>query len=97
MILSLIILVFMGRYKSQNCLRNLNSIMLWYDSFLFLYTHTTKSNLMTIEINIRNKEIFASNFFANQNTTTLIILILKVSLILKSYGKRLNLISVIKD
>ena len=52
---------------------------------------------MTIEINIKNKEIFASNFFANQNTTTLIILILKVSLILKSYGKRLNLISVIKD
>ena len=40
---------------------------------------------MLIGINIRNKEIFAVNSFAKENTITSIIMILKVSVTLKIF------------
>ena len=46
---------------------------------------------MTVGINIKNEDVFAWNSFAKQNRTTSIILILKVSVILKNSRKRLNL------
>ena len=45
---------------------------------------------MTIRINIKNKEIFAWDSFAKQKRTTSIILMLKVSLILKNSWKMIR-------
>ena len=51
---------------------------------------------MSIGIIVRNKVIFALNYFVKQNRIILIILILNVSVITKSFGKLLSLISVTK-
>ena len=56
-----------------------------------------KNGLITIGINIKNKGIFAWNSLAKQSRITSMTLILEVTVILKSSGKLLNLISVTED
>ena len=74
-----------------------NTCSLFARRSLVAKTYTTKIDLITIGINVRNKKKFAGNSFAKQNSTSSIILVLKVSVILKNSGKRLKLISVKKD